>query len=566
MTASHRYANDVISGKVVAGKRIYQACKRFLDDLKRDDIYFDEATAERYTDFAEQFLHLWEDQWRGERVHLAPFQKFIIQNIFGWKVTATNRRKYRTAYIQTARKQGKTTLMAVVCWLHLILDDSTDTPAILVGANDEKQAKICTNSVGQMVSVSPALKSYHEQGKIKLGSYDDKYDRVFYQPEEGRQGVLEAISRDPGTKDGFNPSLAIVDEFHESKTSQLLKVMQSGQVTRSEPLLLVITTAGFNKAYPCYSVLRKTGVDIMDGAVQMDSRFIMIYEHDGEHWSDQVAWKKTNPLIHDVPAIAASLKELYDTAKLEGGASEVDFRTKNLNEWVDAPEVWISADVLKQNAHGITEKDLIGLPCYGGLDAAKSLDLNAFALFFPNVRPGIHAVKVMYWIPADKIDRTNDVADYWRWEREGWLIKQPGNVIDHVPMTEDIIAEVKKYDLKGIGFDAKYAYQVIANFVRIGGYPEDIAHTVQQGFGISAHVVTLEKMLMKSELDLMSNPVLFWNFGNTKMEVGSRGDRYPTKMDSRQKIDGVTAVLDAIAEWKRREVEVVQDVQLIWLK
>ncbi len=134
-----------------------KSAKNFLEDLKRDDVFFDSEDANRYCDFIESVIHLWEGQWRGQPFKMLPYQKFIVQNIFGWKVKRTGFRRYRDAYIQMAKKQAKTTLMAAIAWAHLLIDETDQTPQIIVAANNEEQAKLCVNCAGKMIDVSPLL-------------------------------------------------------------------------------------------------------------------------------------------------------------------------------------------------------------------------------------------------------------------------------------------------------------------------------------------------------------------------------------------------------------------------
>ena len=218
--------------------------------------------------------------------------------------------------------------------------------------------------------------------EIRLYEYNDQIRRISYKTDN-RHGAVVAMTRDPQTKDGFNPSLGIIDEYHEAKNDKLLNVIESGQGARAEPLLVVITTAGFNKDGVCYSKIRKVSVDILEGRIEDDSHLALIYELDkGDDWKDEDTWIKSNPMLPYMETILPKLQKRKLQAMNEGGSKQVDFETKNLNRWTDAAEVWIPHEFIMLNDHDT--KDLEGHKCYAGFDLAKSTDLNAFCLFLPD--------------------------------------------------------------------------------------------------------------------------------------------------------------------------------------
>lgn len=552
MTAAERYARAVVEGKVIVGKWIKLAAQRFLKDLQRTDIVFDEKEATRAVNFIERKLRHWEGAFGGRPLILEDWQKFIVMQIFGWFLlelhpSGIRLRRIRSVYIQIARKNGKTAFLAAIILYHIIADRE-ETPQVLVGANNEDQAKICTNSVGQMVKASPELRELYDDGDIKLSTYNGKIFALQY-PE--RIGEMRAMSKNPETKDGYGASLGGVDEYHEAKDDKLLNVIESGQGSRINPLLIVITTAGFDKDGPCYSKLRESSVQILNNTIEDDHHLAFIYEQDDDdEAADESTWVKSNPNL-GVSVSLEFLRSRYKKALNEGGSKMVDFLTKNLNKWVDAPEVWIPTEIWHTNRHGLTPEDLEGKVCYGGLDLARTVDLNAFVLWFPNVKEGVHAVLPFFWIPEAKVENNNDRVDYRRWVEQGHMIKTPGNVADYKIIAADIKRIIKQYDFKSLAYDRYLTgHGVLVDLLDEGIECHDLSQNIVT---LNMPTKELERIVTGGKLEHFGNPVLTWMMGNVMLAKDTSGNVKPDKGKSEKKIDGVSAMINALAEFKTFE-------------
>lgn len=543
MTPAERYARSVTEGKIITGKWIKLAADRFLKDLTREDIFFDETQANRAVNFIERKLKHWEGSFAGNPLLLEDWQKFIIMQIFGW-YTSEGKRRVRSVYIQIARKNGKTSFLAAIILYH-IFADKENTPQVLVGANNEDQAKICVNSTGRMIETSPDLKELVEDDEVNLFRYKDNIVNIYY-PERG--AVVKAMSKNPETKDGFNPSLGGVDEYHEAKDDKLLNVIESGQGSRLNPLLIVITTAGFDKDGPCYSKLRESSVQILNGTIEDDHHLAFIYEQDeGDEPADEASWVKSNPNL-GVSVSIEFLRSRYKKALNEGGTKMVDFLTKNLNKWVDAPEVWIANEIWVTNRHGLTPADLEGKVCYGGLDLARTVDLNAFVLWFPNVKENVHAVLPFFWIPEAKVENNNDRVDYRKWIDLGHMIKTPGNVADYRIIASGIKGIISKYDFKSMSYDRYLTgHGVLTDLLDEGIVCHDLSQNI---VNLNYPTKELERIVTGGKMEHFGNPVLTWMMGNVILAKDSSGNVKPDKGKSEKKIDGVSAMINALAEFK----------------
>lgn len=536
---SYKYAKKVVSGKVLASKYIVKQAERFLADLERDDLVFDMKWHRKVSVFFSEIICVPE---LGHPVEMPEPHAFWIEQLHCLRYKDDGRRRFKSAYIQCARKQFKTYYAAANGLFDLIVGTDMN-PNIMCGANSRDQALICTDMMGKIIKKSPELKELVTDGQITMHTYKKQVTEIIYETDD-KFGRVDAMPRDPG--DGGNPSTVVIDELHEAKDLDLLETMNSGMAQRVEPLTMIITSPGKNKDAPCYSVLRKKSIDVLNGTVEDDRHLVIMFELDEEsEWDDLAKMEKSNPMIPYSRTLKEYLVERIAEAKAQGGQIEANIKIKNCGIWVDAAEVWLQHEVLISNDHNITEDDLIGMECYTGLDLAKQEDLNAFCLFFPNVRENVHAVKMMYWIPEQKVNDNRDHVDYRKWVQQGFMIKQEGNVADHVKIARDIIAEVKKYQLMSFGYDPKYAIMAVLPMMAEAGYEDQLA-PVGQGYALSPAVVQVAEWAKTQQLDLMKNKVLFWNFANTVMRMGEQGDMYPSKKESQNKIDGVSALLTAV--------------------
>lgn len=556
MSAAERYAKAVIKGDIVAGEFVKLACKRFINDLKRKDIYFDEIEANKIIIFAEKYCCLWEDKWRGLPVDVRPWMAFLWQNIYGWYKTEDNTRRFKKVYIQIAKKNAKTTIAGITANFHLFADDRINTPKIFVGANNEDQAKICVNITGKIIEQSPELFSYVDDGTVNLFKYKENIVNIVHKE---RDGFIKALSKESGDKTssqsggkhGINPSLAIVDEYALAAGDDLLNTMESAQAARQEPLLFVITTSGFNKYGPCYQKLRQTGINVLNGSMEDDSYFVLLYEHDkvkdadgkdtDEEYKDEAMWEKSNPNI-GVSVNRDFLRSRIRAAINEGGSKEVDVKTLNFNIWCDAPSVWIQTEVWDKNRQGLKLSDLIGQECYGGLYTASTESLNSVVLYFPDIN-GIPCFYCHSWI-AEKFSLTNDdKIDYQKWIDDGYVTKTPGNSADYKQISKDVIEICSKYQISIMGFDKTFG-QYVAPDLEAEGIP--VMEVFQSFSNLGQQTKEIRDMVLKGQVEHFGNPVLKWHVSNVVLHRNADGLEKPDKGASGHRTGAVSALLNAM--------------------
>jgi phage terminase large subunit-like protein len=525
------YIQNVLNGTRNAGTLEVLSVKRHLADLKNAPemgLMFDKKAAQKAFAFFSLLKHS-KGEFAGRNFDLSPWEAFIIYALFGWK-RANNTRRFRYAYIEVARKNGKTTFAAAISLLMLIFDGEQGAE-IYTAATNRGQAKICFDEAKNMINKSPALKKYI-----------DTYQRTLVM--ETTLSKMEPLARDSDKLDGLNPHLAVCDEMHAWKTDDLYNVLKSATGARSQPLIFTITTAGFDKMSPCFE-MRKTYIDVLNGIKKQENTFVLIFTLDeGDDWKNPKAWEKANPNLN-ISVNHEYLEEEFTSAINRGGSEEVNFKTKNLNLWVDAPTVWIQDEKILACNHHTEPEELKGKKCFGGLDLASHVDINAFALFFPNIN-GRPVAKIYYFIPEAKVTEHEDRVDYRRWIAEGRIIVTPGNVIDIDEQVNYISKIVKNYDCQNIAFDPAKAYHGTVQGLQKKGL-NDILDEFAQGIRyMSEPTRELQRMVEGAEIDLLGDPILRWMFRNAVAITDTNDNIKLDKKKSQHKIDGLIALANAI--------------------
>ena len=526
----HNYAAAVRSGELPSCIMIRKAVERWYADLEREDLYFDRSAFMRVVRFTGMLKHF-KGEFAGKPLTWEPWQLFCLANIFGLKYKATKRRKYTYADVYVPRKNGKTTFAAAIA-LYMLIFDGESAAEVYAAAVDKAQAKICFDASAELIRKVPELADYVRV--FRKGSIVVEETASAYKP----------LSKDTKNKDGLNIHCGICDERHAWKTNEIYEVLKTGIGARSQPLIFSISTAGTDTSYPYFRDLEFLR-QVMLGIKQKDNHFIMLYEPDkGDAWDDPATWAKVNPNF----GISLGRKYMEDEcqeAKNKGGSVLVAFQTKNLNMWVDAPEVWIADDDVAANSTSFDIKQLKGEDCYVGIDLASKGDLTATALFFPKYQ----VVRYIFTVPESKIQEKQgvaDVVDYRLWVEQGWLTVCPGRVLDEDWWLAQIFNALGPYKVRCIAFDPWGMWNLKGRF----GKYEDVLMEYRQDIRyMSVPTKDLESRVLKHSLNFLDNPVIRWMFRNVVIYRDPNANIKLDKARSRNKIDGVVALVDAIGGW-----------------
>ena len=530
------YAQQVRTGNILTCEFVQLAVDRYYRDMDNaldKGWYFDRKAAQRAISFIERLKHT-KGQWAGLRFKLEPWQQFIIWNIFGWKM-ADGTRRFRYAYVEIARKNGKTALSAGI-GLYMLFADGESRPEVYSAATVKDQARICFSDAVEIVKATD-LKNY-------LTPYRNS---IVY---ELKGGMMKPLSSDYGTHDGLNPSCGIIDEFHAHKDSGMFDVIKSAFGARKQPLMFIITTAGFNKAGACYAY-RDNVIKILRGINEDDTLFGIIYTMDAnEEWDNPQMWIKSNPNL-GVSLFPNYLEDQVNDAKNRPEAVR-NVLTKNVNLWVDAEKTWILDDAWMKCV-GTTEiEDLRGCECWGGLDLSNVSDITAFVLIFHENDK--FQLLPFFWIPEEKMLEKirKENINYDLWVKAGFVKVTSGNVLDYEFVKADILQIVEIYDLQSSAYDRWNSSQTIIDLQNEGME----CNPFGQGYGsMSAPSKEFEKLVLSEKIEHFGNPVLRWMLSSTLIKTDPAGNIKPDKEKSVQKIDGIVASIMALGEWMTAQAE-----------
>ena len=598
-----KYAQDVLSGTILAGKLVRLACKRFLDDLehgKSRGIYFDPDAAQHAVDFF-GFLRHTKGAWAKTRETsgflLAPWQVFVLANLFGWKNIVDGQRRFREGYLEVARKNGKSTFIAGI-GLYMMFADGEPGAEIYSAATTKDQAKIVFHAAKDMVKVSPFLSSRIGQWRNNLHV-------------DSSSSKFEPLASDSGTLDGLNIHCGLIDELHEHPNRALYDVLNTATGSRTQPLILSITTAGFAREGICWDQ-REYGVKVVSRIIERDDFFAFIAcLDDGDAWDDESVWIKANPNLGVSVSIEA-IRPNCAKAK-EQPAALNEFLRKHLNKWTSQNTAWLldgkweaccaagehaSPSKLRDEAL----KRLKGRTCFAGLDIASTNDLASFALIFPpcevaqvpDIKPGMGMVKMVgsgelkilpesnienlvrlkaaertleippgtalktvqdrddkwtiipwFWLPQALVDdlSKNAKMPYEAWVRAGFIETCPGLANDQPQIVNRILECKSMFRIKELGYDAWNTGWLGPKLLECGLKAVKVPPFYEQ---MSGPTKTLTAYITGGIVEHLNNPVLRWNASNVQLMLDSNGNQRPDKGKSKNKIDGIVATVIAM--------------------
>ena len=440
MKPYYEYVDKVLNGEIVVGNYIRLACERFKKDLEREDLEFRESKVDLAIEFISTLSHF-TGKHSGKPFKLEGWQQFIVANIIGWYWKNTGTRRFTSSYIEVSRKQGKTALAAALC-LYYLIADGEDGAEVLLAANSKDQAKIAFDMCSKF------CKGLDPKGKY-LTAY--RADILF----SATNSKLKVLAADDSKLDGFNASFGLIDEYHSAANSKVRDVIKSSMGMRENPHLCTITTAGFDKSLPCYS-LRSVSIEILSQLKEDDSMFIAIYSLDeGDDWTKEANWIKCAPNL-GITVTKKYIREQVRQAK-NNPSEEVGVKTKTLNIWCDSATVWIPEDYIIKCSQNIDINSLNGKDCYIGVDLAATSDLTAVSFLI--VGDDKYYWKTLYYLPEAALEEKEDRELYKLWKRLGLLTVTAGNVTDYDYITADILKYRESLNIISISYDKYNATQ-----------------------------------------------------------------------------------------------------------
>jgi phage terminase large subunit-like protein len=557
-TGYELYCADILSGKIPSCIHVKNAVNRFKSDLLRTDFEFRPEAVTQKLDFISQLKHF-TGRYSGRKFVLEPWQEFIIANIYGFYRNDGTRR-FRTAYLEMARKNGKTSLGSALCLAGLIADNE-DAPEILLAANSKDQARIAFRLVsGFAKEYDPdelTLRRYRSDINYVSENTQAKKSRGAQEPD----GFIKTLAADATVLDGYNCSLGIIDEFHSAPDSTVRDVIRSSMGMRDSPLLLTITTAGFDKSLPCYD-LRSVCSEIISGLKKDDSFFGIIYTLDtGDDWKNPDVWIKSNPNL-GVTVKQDFLAEQVLQASLNP-SDETGVKTKNLNIWCDSSSTWIPDDYIISATSDIKKSDFKDKEVYVGADLSQNVDFTAVSYLYVEGEgeTSIFNFYTDFYLPEESLHRTNLHADknlYKQWAGAKYLITTPGNVTDYDYITKDLLDMDKITDLRRICYDRYNSTQWCIQATEAGLRLKPFSQTVGNFNGCTKE---FERLILSGRVRINDNPIVRYCLRNVTLKVDELGNCKPRKDNEKKKIDGVISMLMALGAYQeltanRRETQI----------
>lgn len=520
-----KYARDVLDGRIAAGRPVRLACQRHMDDLKREGLEWRREMAENAISFFEDLLVL----ENGKPFLLLPFQRFIVGSLFGWYMRDGSRR-FRTAYIETAKGNGKTPLAAGVGLYGLVADDEP-AAEIYSAAVTKDQARLVWRDADRFVKASPELSELIQQNVGLLSIPDD-------------QSIFRPISAEHRGLDGKRVHMALIDELHEHPSSIVVDKIRAGTKARKNALIFEITNSGYDRHSVCW-VHHDFSLKVLDGVYENDSWFAYVSALDeGDDWKSEKAWLKANPGLRRILPIKYLREQVAEAIAMPSKENIV--RRLNFCQWTEQSVRWLSMAQWDKGAGKVDPEALRGRVCYAGLDLARVHDLSAFVLLFPPQDDEERFQCLTYfWIPDEDIitRSTRDRVPYDVWVNDGYIKATPGNVTDFDYIKSDILDLAGIYDIREVAFDRTFAGEIVQGLMQEG---LNMIEFGQGFYSMPAPTAELERMIKGERLRHGGNPVLRWNASNVSVAQNPAGDIKPDKERSIERIDGIVALIMAI--------------------
>lgn len=526
------YAEAVIAGDVAAGRLVRLACERHLRDMEHGHergLYFDDRLAERSIKFFSLLKHH-KGEWANHPMHLEPWQQFIIGSLFGWQ-NQDGTRRYRTAYNEMGRKNGKSTLAAGL-GLFLAFFDGEPGAEVYAAATKRDQAMIVWLEAKQTVlkdanlkrGISPLARNLHS---VATGS------------------KFEPLGADRDGMDGLNIHGAIIDELHAHKQRLMWDVLRTATGSRRQPLIFVITTAGFDRNSICWQQ-HDYGTKVLEGIIEDDAYFAYIATIDeGDDWDDETVWEKANPNLGVSVKLDTLQSECREAQQMPGQQNA--FRRLRLCQWTEQADRWMGMDAWDDCAGTVAADELAGRDCYAGLDLSSTTDLTSLCLYFPSLDLSIEANKALSfnWVPEDNLAHRaqKDRVPYALWADQGYITATEGNVVDYDVIRVTLNELNTKYHIREIAIDRWNSTQLQTQLMGDGFTVVPFG----QGFAsMSAPTKELERLVLSQELAHGANPVLRWAASNVAVQMDAAANIKPAKDKSMERIDPITALVMAI--------------------
>lgn len=523
---------------------------------------FDMSRAERVIRFIERFIVHTKGQHAHKPFILSEWQKDeIIRPLYG-TVSFDDQnsawvRQYNIAWLEMARKNGKSEILSALALYHLIADGEESAEVYSVAA-DRDQASLVYSVAKRMVELSPLLSAHIE--------IIDSKKRLVYARTNSFYQVLPG---DAAGALGTNPSAVLFDEVLTQKDRHLWDSMRQGFGTRREPLLIAATTAAYTTAAFALAE-HEHGQRIIADPMIDPGRFVFMRnlprdwdwqvegrpacklpgDH-GKHLScpgpQGTGWHYANPALGDFLNINTLRKEAQEAASKP--SAQNSFRVFRLNQWTSQAERWLDMAIWDANGgERFTRESLRGRECLGALDLASTQDFTAWVLLFKGspTDPDEDGFTVLphFFVPRPALTARSAIQDRLIvWEREGYVTVTEGVTTDYDQILLRVAQDAETFRLRLVGYDPWNATHLIGILENSG---QECVKVPQTAPRLNDPCKALESALAERRFYHGGNPILRWMADNVELEITGDGLMKPSKKRSGEKIDGIAATVTAL--------------------
>jgi len=533
LSKAFQYADDILSNKITSCWQIFAACERFKRDLKDERFYYNYDKAERACRLIQKFPHI-KGSLANKPLMLEPWQLFFLANVYGFYWKHTNYRRFTKVYILVSRKNGKSSCAAPI-GLYMLGLDGEEGAEIYCVASKKDQSRVVFDVSREMANRTPA---FIENAGVQT------YRHHIEQP--GTASIFKPLASDSNSLDGLGPHCVIFDETHAIKDRNLYGVMETALGSRKQPLLLSISTAGFDTTNVCHE-LQLDLEKILKQEVHDEGQFGLIYTLDpGDDFRDRSCWIKANPNL------GVSLSEEYIQSMVDKAvrqpANKNNVLTKHFNVWCTASENLF--DTIKLNEcsdPSLRIEDFRNKKCYVGIDLSSKVDLTCFVMIFK--KDGIYYIFDRSYLPEDAIESSMN-ASYGGWVEQGYLISTKGEAINY-PQLESSLKEISKnYSIASAFYDPWSSSQFAQNMSK---ERIDMVEFRMNTANVSEPLKTLDALIREKKVRHNGSPLLKWCFSNVVAKEDHNDNIYFRKTHEKFKIDLVVAATMALAGWLNEE-------------
>lgn len=534
------YARAVVSGEVVAGPHVRDACQRHLRDLHDGasrGLHFDIDLALRAINFFRDVLRLNGGEYEGKPYELLDWQAFIVGSLFGW-LGSDGFRRFRTAFVETAKGSGKSPLAAGI-GLYGMMADGEYGAEVYAAATKKDQAQILFRDAVAMVDHSPEL-----SGRItKSGTGLNVWNLAWLE----RRSFFRPIASDDG-QSGPRPHFSLLDEVHEHKDGYVIEMLKAGQKSRRQPLQFAITNSGTDKRTVCWDY-HDYGAKVSAGQMQDDTFFAFICSLDegDDPFKDESCWHKANPSLRfGLPGLRYLREQVSQAQGMPSKESTV--RRLNFCQWVEADSPWIGSDIwFGSEDKSFDVRRLVGRRCWGGLDLSSTQDLTALVLEFEPVPDDMVWRQLeCFWLPGDALHAKaeKDRVPYVEWRNAGHLQVTAGKAVNKLAVVREAAQIAALYDLQALAYD-RWRIEDVKQLCDQEGVSLPFV-AFGQGFKDMAPAVDeYERRLLGGQLRHSGNPVMTWNAANAVVVTDPAGNRKVAKEKATGRVDGTVAAIMA---------------------